>query len=329
MSATDSTRGRILVTPRSLTKHGHPALDELRAAGYEIVPGPAGRMPTAAELTELLPGCVGYLAGVEEISEQVLAAAPELRAISRNGVGVDAIDREAADRRGVRVLTTPGANAQGVAELAIGFVFAAARGIVAADRAVKAGEWRRTRGLELAGRTLGVIGAGNIGRRVLAMSRCLGMESLAYDPIAVEDPAVREALERDGHRAVELADLAGRSDVVSLHAPAQGRPLVDAEFLARVRPGLILVNTARAALVETEAVLEALADGRVGLYATDVFESEPPVDRRLADHPNVIATAHVGGYTAESVDRATEAAVRNLITALGEGRRGDERFAVC
>lgn len=301
---------RVLITPRSITAKGHPALSAFERAGMEPVFCTPGEMPGEDELCELLPGCTGYLAGVERISERVLAAADALRAISRNGVGVDAIDLAAAERRGVKVLTAPGANAQGVAELAVGLMFAGARHIVSGDRALKAGGWQRTRGFELSGRTVGVVGAGNIGRRVLAMARCLGMETVVHDPVA------RRAVEEAGFEWVELAELAERSHVVTLHAPPQEAPLVDAELLSRMRRGVVLINTARAGLVDSEAVLASLREGIVGVYATDVYEREPPEHRDLVEHPDVIATAHIGGYTEESVDRATGAAVTNLIQAL-------------
>ncbi|MFW5688382.1 MAG: phosphoglycerate dehydrogenase [Spirochaetota bacterium] len=305
-----TNRGTVLVTPRSLSKAGHPALAMLEDAGFALRFGPPGEMPSEDDLRSLLPGCVGYLAGVEPIGAELIAACPELRVISRNGVGVDAVDLDAARRHGIEVLTSPGANSQGVAELAIGLMFAAARMIPAADASLKAGRWSRSRGVELVGRTLGVVGCGAIGMRVLASGAALGMEATGYDPFA------REAVEAAGHTWLSLDALVGRAEVISLHAPPGERPLLDEAMLRRVRPGLIVVNTARAALVETDAMLAALDDGRVAAYATDAYAEEPPVDRRLVEHPHVIATPHVGGYTEESVERATRAAVENLLAAL-------------
>jgi len=310
------TRGTILVTPRSLSSAGHPALAMLEDAGFVLRFGPPGEMPSEDDLGQLLSGCVGYLAGVERIGADVLSAAPELRVISRNGVGVDGVDLGAAKRHGIEVLTTPGANSQGVAELAIGLMFAAARMIPAADASLKAGTWSRSRGVELVGRTLGVVGCGAVGKRVLAGGAALGMKAIGYDPFA------RKALEAAGHAWLPLETLVEGAQVISLHAPPGERPLLDEEMLRRVRRGVVIVNTARAALVDPDAMLSALDDERVAAYAVDVYEEEPPVDRRLVEHHHVIATPHVGGYTEESVERATRAAVENLLAALASKSTG-------
>jgi len=308
--------GRILVTPRSLTREPHPAVDLLREAGYEVVSAPAGRQPSEEELLDLLPGCVGYLAGVEPITARVLAAAEGLLAISRNGVGTDNIDREAAEVAGIRILTTPGANAEGVAELALGLILALVRSIPAGDRAIKDGEWSRRIGAELQGATLGVVGCGNIGRRVALMALGIGMHVLGYDPV----PA--DGFQPAGFEWAELDELLERSLVVTLHSPAVGRPIVDAAALTRMQTGSYLVNTARSSLVETGAVLEALDGGRLAGYAVDAYDEEPPVDRRLVEHVGVVATPHVGGYTTESVSRAALEAARNLLSVLQEEHDG-------
>lgn len=300
---------RILVTPRSATRSGHPELDRLRGAGFEVVTCTPGVQPDEEELIGLLPGCVGYLAGVEAIGERALASANQLRAISRNGVGTDAIDLDAAKERGITVCTAPGANSQGVAELSVGLMLALARSLPAAAAAMKKGVWQRAKGVELAGRRLGVVGCGNIGRRVAAMSIGLGMHVSGYDlyPNDTFCPSgfSWESLENVLH-----------CDVVSLHCPPSSEPLVDASAVASMRRGAWLVNTARADLVDEEAVIEALDSGRLGGYATDVYHEEPPANRRLVEHEQVIATPHIGGYTVEGVDNAMSRAVDNLINAL-------------
>ncbi|WP_353946558.1 NAD(P)-dependent oxidoreductase [Streptomyces sp. HUAS MG91] len=301
---------RIAVTPRSLSADGHPALAELEAAGFELVYPAPGRMPTADEQRAALADCVGYLAGVEPITGDILDRAPRLRVISRNGVGTDAVDLAAAAERGITVTTTGDANAQGVAELTLALILASGRAIPAQDAALRQGEWRRRRGRELAGRTLGVIGCGRIGSRVAALGRALGMRVLRHDaaPGAGDTPLPR---------------LLAESDVLTLHCPPPaGGPLVDAAFLDAVRPGACLVNTARATLIDPRAVRAALDDGRLGGYATDVFEVEPPADRDLLAHPLAVSTPHIGGFTEESVDRATRAAVDNLLQALSGARDG-------
>jgi phosphoglycerate dehydrogenase-like enzyme len=303
---------RVLVTPRSITRGGgHPALKALRDAGHEVVLSTASQQPAEDELLRRLPGCAGYLAGVEPVTAAVLEAASDLRVISRNGVGVDNIDLAAADRLGIRVCTTPGANARGVAELALGLVFSLARAIPQSDRTVKAGAWERSKGIELAGRTLGVVGCGAIGRRVCELALGMGMQVAAHDPLADASFAPGPAF-----TYAALEDVLARADVLTLHCPAGGRPLLDAAALARMKPGAFIVNTARAALIDRAALLAALDEGRVAGAALDVFDEEPPVGDPLAAHPRVIATPHVGGFTGESVDRAVTAAVDNMLAAL-------------
>jgi phosphoglycerate dehydrogenase-like enzyme len=305
--------GRILVTPRSLTRGGDPALALLEKAGHEVVFCTPGKAPGEAELLRLLPGCVGWLAGVETITDEVLRAAGDLKVISRNGTGVDSIDLAACGRRGIAVLRAEGANARGVAELAMGLIIALVRSIPFGDARMKAGGWERRMGVELEGKALGLIGCGRIGRLVAGFGLAFGMTVSAHD--ARPDPSFTPS---PGFRFAPRDDVLGSSDVVSLHCPYSPgeKPLVDREALARMRKGSFLVNTARAGLVDEAAVLEALEEGRIGGFATDVFEKEPPLPGRLYSHERVILAPHVGGYTEESVARATRAAVDNLLAAL-------------
>lgn len=303
---------RILVTPRSATRDGHPALEKLRLAGYEVTLCRRGTLPSEEELLALLPGCVGYLAGVEPVPTTLLQAAAGLRAISRNGTGADNIDLAAAEALGIRVLRAEGANARGVAELTLGLMLALARSLPATDRALKAGAWQRFPALELAGKTLGLIGVGKIGRLVTGFAAALGMNVIGYDPY----PTWNEA--PSAFRYALFDEVCAAADLLSLHSPppAEGRPLLDAEGLARLKHGVFLINTSRAGLLETEALLAALESGHLAGLGLDVFDPEPPTDRRLLEHPRVIATPHIGGYTPESIDRAMDAAVDNLLAAL-------------
>ena len=305
--------GKVLVTPRSLTEAGLESIAELapvRERGYELVAGTPGRLPTEDQLLEVVPGCVGWLAGVERISERVLSSATELRVISRNGVGTDAIDMAAAERAGVRVERAVGANSQGVAELALLLSLSCLRHVPWSSAALASGRWERRQGTELADCTVGIVGVGAIGRRTAEIFHALGSRVVGYDPY-VTDADVR---------MTELDDLLAASDVISLHCPpsADGRPLLDAARLRRVAPGAVLVNTARSALVDDDAVLAALESGALSAYAVDAFDEEPPKLTALLRHPRVIATPHLGGYTEASVRRATAQAVENLLRVLDQ-----------
>lgn len=306
---------KILVTPRSLTTGGHPALERLTTAGYEVVLGPSGKMPTVPDLMQLLPGCVGWLAGVERISDDVLAAAPDLRVIARNGTGVDAIDLEAARRRGIAVRRAEGANARGVAELAIGLMFALARSIPHSDTRIKAGAWERRKGIELEGKMLGIVGCGKIGRIVAKLATGLGMRVVGHDPFATDSSDLP---------LVPLDAMLAQSDVITLHCPppADGSPLLDARRLGLTRAGAFIVNTARHELIDIPALVAAIDRGHVAGAALDVFDAEPPLDRAHLASDRIIATPHIGGFTDESVDRAVDVAVDNLLETLAAASAG-------
>ena len=304
---------RVLVTPRSLTEQPHPAIEAMRAYGIDVVYSQAGQQPDEVELLRLVPGICGWLAGVETVSAAVVAAAAGLQVVSRNGTGVDNLPLAELKSRGITVRTADGANAQGVAELAIALLFSALRHVPFTDAGLKAGQWPRRRGLELRGRTVGIVGCGAVGREVARLAAALGAFVIAYDPA---QPAVD--IDRSRFRWTGLDEIFEQSDVLTLHCPSprDGRPLIDAAVLARMRPGLILINTARSSLVDTAALLAALETGQVQTYCVDVFDPEPPAFPGLASHPGVIATSHIGGYTEESVNRATEMAVANLLQSL-------------
>lgn len=304
-------KGRIAVTPRSLSRSGHPTLDALTQAGYEVIFPTPGRQPALDDLRQFLPECVGYLAGVEPIPGEVLALCPHLKVISRNGVGVDNVDLVAAQRLGIAVEKAAGANSRGVAELAIALMLSGLRAVPWSDRQIKEGGWARREGIEVCGRTLGVVGCGQIGKFVVGMALGLGMAGRAYD--LYPDAAFRPA---GDFAYVTLPELFAAADVVSLHAPPSQQPIIDAPALAQMKPNAFLVNTARAALVDEQAILQALETGRLRGYATDVFDREPPEMTPLLRHERVIATPHAGGLTEESIERATEAAVANLLKAL-------------
>lgn len=306
---------KILVTPRSLTRAGHPALKRLEQAGFEVVLSSPGKQPDEDELTRLLPGCAGYLAGVEKVSGKVLSVARDLRVISRNGTGVDNLDLAACRARGVKVCRAEGANARGVAELTLALMLALVRAVPFSDARLKNGRWERREGIELEGCTLGLIGCGRVGRLVAKFALAFDMRVLVFDPFA--DASFRPS---ENFAFASLEEIWRRADILSLHCPPSpdGRPVIGRKTLETLKPGTHLVNTARAGLIDAEAVLAALDSGHVAGLGTDVFEEEPPRNLRLVGHPQVIATPHIGGFTCESVSRAVDAAVDNLLEVLNQ-----------
>jgi D-3-phosphoglycerate dehydrogenase len=304
--------GTVLVTSRSFSSGSRDLVAELAAGGLTVVRGPATH--DLAELTEPLTAAVAWIAGTGPVTEEHLARAPRLRVLARYGVGVDAVDLAAAARRGVTVTNTPGANSDAVADHAIGLLLAALRGIVAGDRGVRSGDWDVRRGRELGSLTLGVVGFGRIGQAVARRLSGFGTEVLAHDPYLRRDQA--EALDV---RPASLDELAARCDAVSLHAPG-GHRVVDAAWLERARPGLVIVNTARADLVDEPAVAAALRAGRLGGDAPDTQSAEgtgaasPLLAGDLAQR--VVITPHIGAQTVEAVDRMGSAATTDVLAVL-------------
>jgi phosphoglycerate dehydrogenase-like enzyme len=307
---------KILVTPRSVTRRGHPALDALSDAGFQVVFSTPGRQPTEEELLKLLPGCAGYLAGVEPVTARVLDAARDLKVIGRNGVGVGNIDLEAAGRRGIAICPAVGANSRGVAELTFGLMLALVRSIPFSDAAMKSRRWERRKGSELQDRTLGLIGCGMIGRAVAQFALAFGMKVVAFDPYPAPDFQPSEDFSY-----APFDDVLARADILSLHCPENrdGTALIGSEQFEGMKDGVYLVNTARGSLLDCEAVLDALESGKVSGLAVDVFDTEPPSDWRLVENSRVIASPHIGGFTEESVGRAVSAAVDGILQVLGKG----------
>ncbi|MFV0382457.1 NAD(P)-dependent oxidoreductase [Paracoccus sp. (in: a-proteobacteria)] len=303
----------ILITPRSLSGSGHPALDRLTGAGFGLVMPTPGATPSEADLLAAVPGCVGWLAGVEPVSEAVLAAARDLRVISRNGTGVDNLPLAAIRRRGIALCRAEGANARGVAELALSLALAGLRDIVPTHLGLQQGGWPRRIGTEIHRAEIGVVGLGAIGADFAGFCLALGARVRGFDPFAPADRVVHP-----GFLRASLAETLAGAQVVSLHAPMpeDGRPLLGSPELAALAPGAVLVNTARAGLVDEASLLAALDSGQVAAYATDVFPTEPPRMTPLLRHARTITTTHIGGFTRESVARSTECAVEALLDVL-------------
>ncbi|MBU2937156.1 MULTISPECIES: phosphoglycerate dehydrogenase [Pacificibacter] len=304
---------RILVTPRSLSQGCHPSLAPLTQAGFEIVAPRPGQTPSEADLIRFLPGCIGWIAGVEPVSQAAIDAATDLRVISRNGTGVDNLPMSVLEAKNITVCRAQATNARGVAELALTMALAGLRQVVPTHLGMKSGDWTRQIGREMQGAQVGVLGLGAIGKGFAEFCLGLGAHVKGYDPFAPGD-----TLDHPNFTRVDLDVVFDGADVVSLHAPMpeNGQPLIQAAHFARLAAGGVVVNTARAGLVDKVALLAALETGQVGTYATDVFDEEPPAPSKLLAHPRVILTSHIGGFTKESVERSTDRAVQNLLEAL-------------
>ena len=302
---------KILVTPRSITKgQNHWSLKVLEEAGFQVVYSTPGIQPTDEELLELLPDCVGYLAGVEPVTAKVLGAAKNLKVISRNGVGIDNIDLSAAEQLNIKICRTEGANARGVAELAISLILSLVRSIPYSDTNLTQKRWERRKGIELKEKTIGIIGCGRIGKEVASLALGLNMKVLGYDAFSQSF-----FTSSNDFKYVGFNELLRESDIISFHCPpkADSTPLIGKDEIAKMKDGVYLANTARAELFDESAILDNLNKGKISGFATDVFRKEPPDDYTLINHEKVIATPHIGGFTLESVDRAMGGAVDNIL----------------
>ncbi|WP_439579095.1 hydroxyacid dehydrogenase [Elioraea sp.] len=240
-----------------------------------------------------------------QVREALLDAAPKLRVVGRLGVGLDNIDITACAERGVRVIPATGANADAVAEYVIATLLILLRGAYGATARIVAGEWPRTSltGREAQARLLGLVGFGDIARRIVPRAKALGMRVAAYDPLVGE-----HELRRNGAEPMPLDRLVAEADAVSLHVPLTDttRKLIDARRIGAMRADAVLINTARGGIIDEEALVAALKEGRLGGAALDVFEAEPPEQpERFADVPNLLLTPHIAGVTQESNRRVS------------------------
>lgn len=253
--------------------------------------------------------------GRTRVTADVLQAASRLRVVGRAGVGVDNIDLEAAKKQGVTVVNAPMSTTTAVAELVLGLLLALAREIPRADAAMKGGQWikKELTGVELSGKTLGIIGYGRIGIEVGKRAAAFGMNVIAYDPFIQE-----ETIKAGGGESVSIQDLFEWSDFISLHLPynVQTRDLIGPIAFSQMKQGVRIVDAARGGVLDETALLEALNSGKVAGAALDVFAAEPPGSTDLVRHPRVIATPHVGAQTAEAQARAAEDIADEVLAAL-------------
>jgi D-3-phosphoglycerate dehydrogenase len=305
---------RVLVTPTSFGRDDPLLREKLESAVGEVIYNPTSRPLVSSELAELLPGCHGYIAGLDTVDRATIEAANELRVIARYGAGVDRIDLNAARDRGIIVTNTPGANTVSVAELAIGLMLALVRSIPQANTATKCGEWPRLNGMSLEHKVIGLIGFGAIGR---AVARCLqgfNCTLIAYDPFPNT-----EAAQAVNTTFLPLPEVLHQADVVSLHLPVlpETRGMVNTEFLVQMKPGAVLINTARGEIVNEADLLAALQSGHLSAAGLDAFSSEPPgAENPLLKLPQVIATPHTGAHTDAAIRGMGWGALNNLLPAL-------------
>ena len=288
---------RVLV-PEKLAERG---LELLRAAGHET---DVRLNLTPEELKNAIEGAEALIVrSATQVTDELLTAGSELVVVGRAGIGLDNVDVEAATRRGVMVVNAPQSNILSAAEHAIALMLAQARNIPQAHAALVAGKWERSHweGVELHGKTLGVVGLGRIGALVAQRALAFGMRLCAYDPYVAPERARQMGVE-----LMSLEELMAESDFVTIHLPktSETAGLIDADVLAKAKPGVRIVNAARGGILDEAALAEALGSGQVGGAALDVFSTEPCTDSPIFEMPNVVVTPHLGASTHEAQDKA-------------------------
>ena len=305
---------KVLVTGPSLAP---AAVKLLEAAGLEPVYVPAYAQGEGLIEAVRTARPVAILSRMGRIDAAVFEAAPDLRVISKHGVGVDNINIDLASAHGVPVLVATGANAVSVAEHAMALLFAVAKKIVPLDSGLRAGRWEKPgfKGRELAGSRIGLVAFGSIARQMAVYAKAFGMEVVAFDPFCPDEVFASTGVTR----AQSLDELISGCDIISLHSPLtdETRNMINAERLARMRPDAILINTGRGGLIDEEALAAALREGRITGAGLDTFAQEPPAaDHPFWSEPRLVMTPHIGGVTTAANERVGVDAAQGIIDVL-------------
>jgi D-3-phosphoglycerate dehydrogenase len=297
----------------AVASHSFPKNPTLRRELLERYPGSVfneSSVPLSGPaLMAFLTGHDRAITGLESLDEALFTAVPELKIVSKYGVGLDMIDLAAARRHGVSIRWTPGVNRQSVAELTMAFMIALARNLMPLAREMRDGVWTHGGGRQISSATVGIIGCGNVGQAVARLCRAFGAHVVAHD-IKRYDEFYRQT----GVTPVRLGSLLRESDFVTIHVPLDSstRGMIGEAELSTMKPSAFLINAARGGIVDEAALKRALVERTLAGAAFDVFESEPPVDTELLSLTNFVATPHVGGSTTEAVLAMGRAAIEGL-----------------
>ena len=294
---------RVVVGASSFAAASDKAINILKGAGVEVVKNPFGRKLTKEETIEHLKGADGLLAGLETLDEEVLSVAPDLKAIARIGIGMDNVDQEACKKYNIKLSNTPDAPTTAVAEMALAALLAIGHEIIPCNADVHNKVWKKRIGFSLIGLKVLIIGYGRIGRRFADHLKALGGEVRVYDPWQkdISEPDLKKALPE--------------ADVVSLHASGK-EMILNAEMLDAMKDGSTILNCARGALIDEDALYERLKSGKIGHYWGDVF-SEEPYAGRLTECDNAVLTPHISTYNSLCRESMETEAVRNIMEDLG------------
>lgn len=291
---------------------GPQPFDILKENGFEIINNPYGRKLTEEEVIELAKGCVGIVAGVEPLTPRVMDALPDLKCISRVGVGMDNVDIEYAKQKGIVVVNTPDGPTRGVAELTLGMTLSLLRRIPQADAAIKNKQWKKQIGNLIYEKQVGVIGLGRIGKMVAGLFRGIGNPVIGFDLYPDEKWAAQNCVNLNS-----FENILKMADIITLHIPGNKdkTPVIGSKEISMMKKGAFIINISRGGVVDEDALYGALKDGHLAGAAIDVFTKEP-YSGPLSDLDNVVLTPHLGSYASEGKLQMEIDAVLNLINAL-------------
>jgi len=291
---------------------GSEPFDLLKEHGYEVLNNPYGRRLTEDEVIDLASDCIGIVAGVEPLTSRVMDALPNLKCISRVGVGMDSVDIDYANKKGITVVNTPNGPTRGVAELTLALSLSLLRKVPQAHMDLKSRKWKKQIGNLIINKTIGIVGLGRIGKMTAELFRGLGNPVIGFDIYPDEAWA-----KKTGVKYFNLEETLSNADIVTLHVPGNNdkTPMIGEKEINQMKNGAFLINVSRGGVVDEDVLYEALTNGKLTGAAVDVFSDEP-YDGKLCDLENIILTPHLGSYAKEGKLQMEIDAVNNLISEL-------------
>ncbi len=308
---------KILITSKSFGRYAPDAVQFLEKNGFELTRGSKPTM-TPEEIAKEVPGFDALIVGNDTIDKKVIDAAADLKLIYMNGTGLDGIDVDYAAKKGILVANAPGANRNAVAELALGLMLVSARSIDTHIDLLKQGKWERSAGVEISGKTIGFLGLGNIGKRIVELLAGFGVQAIAYDPQPDEAWATSHAVKFTDR----IEDVFAQADFLILALPCndQTRNIVNRERLGLMKPTSRIINTARGGLIDEAALCEAIEAGRIAGAALDAFEEEPLPGNSPLRMPGITLTPHMAATSIETAANMSWIVARNIVDIMKNGR---------
>ncbi|MCG8485332.1 MAG: phosphoglycerate dehydrogenase [Clostridia bacterium] len=300
---------KVLITPRSFGQNSKVPFEMLKENGWTIIKNPYGRILTEEEMEDLIADADGVIIGVDPLNKSVLKAAKKLKVISKYGVGLDNVDLEYAKEKNIKVFNVKNGNSDAVADYAFALMLAVSRKVVLIDRECRKNNWKKIKSLEVCNKTIGIVGLGEIGKGMANRAKGFNMTILAYDVLKDEAYAKENDIQY-----VELEQLIKESDYITIHLPLleSTKNLFGYEAFEKMKERAVIINTARGGIIEENALYDALTNEKIYGAGIDVFEEEPPRDKRFLELDNIVLGSHCAASSLEAIDNMSIRSVENL-----------------